>query len=382
MKIVILSAAPGSEATQSIIKAGKKRGHEMIVLDPKYLYLLISDSENGYDRIYDGYGKREKPERIKLKDVDAVISRIGANLSYASAVLQHFKENLGIFCTQSPEGIQTASDKLLSLQKISAAKIRVPKTVIADDGVHLKWMLEQIGGFPAIAKMLHGSQGIGVIPLQTELQTIATLQSFHKSGIKLLLQQYIDGNKKDIRAIVIDGKVIVAMERSSPGEDVRANISLGGSGRKVELSKEDQEICVRAARACGLEVAGVDIMKDPQGNTYVIEVNGNMGFKVETITNTDISTPLIEYCEKGAKKGSNTSTGSSSGTGQTLAWSEMEKQLNHIYNHYHLSTNTRLTFGNIARQIQSYAGSPAYMQQVFNSFVKQCEQENAAYAPK
>jgi len=302
MNIVILSAATKSAATKSIIAAGEKRGHKMTVLDPSYLYLLISDATNGYDRIFNGYGKNEKPERIKAKDIDAVISRIGNNLNYGASVLHHFRYNLKIFSTQSPEGILTASDKLLSSQKISSSKIKVPKTIIADNGVHLDFMIEQVGGLPAIAKMLQSSQGIGVIPLESKMQTNATMQSFYKGKTKVLLQQFIDGGRKDIRAIVIDDKVIVAMERSSQNEDIRANISLGGSGRKIVLSDEDKDICVRAANAVGLHVAGVDIMKDKEGTTYVIEINGNYGYHVEELTKTDISTPLIEYCEKNHKK--------------------------------------------------------------------------------
>jgi len=305
MKIIILSASPNSTATQSIIAAGKKRNHEVKVLDPAYLYLLISDAVNGYDRVYDGYNEKSKPERIILNNVDAVISRIGTNLDYGCSVLHHFKYNLGIFTTQSPEGLLTAADKLLSLQKISSAKIKVPKTIIADNGVHLDFMLEKIGGLPAIAKMLHGSQGIGVIPLFSQAQTVATLQSFYKSKTKLLLQQFIETDlkhAKDIRAIVIDGKVITAMERSSNTDDIRANLSLGGSGKKVYLSDADKTICIEAAKACNLDCAGVDIIKSSDGKTYVIEINGNYGYKVEEVTGDDISTPLIEFCERNVSK--------------------------------------------------------------------------------
>lgn len=302
MNIVILSAAPNSTATKSIIKAGEKRKHKMTVLDPKYLYLLVSDAVNGYDRIFDGYGKDSKPERIKAKDIDAVISRIGNNLSYGASVLHHFKYNLKIFSTQSPEGILTASDKMLSIQKISSAKLKVPKTIIADNGVHLDFMIDQVGGLPSIAKMLQGSQGIGVIPLESKLQTNATMQSFYKSGNKVLLQQYIEADSKDIRAIVVDDKVICAMERVAPKNDIRSNISLGGTGKKIELSDEDKDICIKAANSVGLHVAGVDIMKNQDGTTYVIEINGNYGYHVEELTKTDISTPLIEYCEKNYKK--------------------------------------------------------------------------------
>jgi len=298
MNIIILSGAPRSYATQSIKKAGEKRGHEMTILDPAHLYLKISNSEKGYDAIYDGYGMEDKPTKIRLADADAVISRIGTNFDYGCAVLEHFRRNLGVFTTQSPEGLRTAADKLISLQKMSAAGLKVPKTVMGDNIKHLDWVIEQVGGLPAIAKTLKGSQGTGVIILENRRQTGSMLQSFYKNKEKLLIQEFIDSDDvSDIRAIVIDNKVIVAMKRTAPKGEFRANISLGGSGRRFFLTEKIKQVCVKAANACGLTVAGVDIIADKDNNKFVVEVNGNYGYKIETLTQVDISTPLIEYCE-------------------------------------------------------------------------------------
>lgn len=303
LHIVVLSAAPKNGATKSIINAGHKKGHKMTVLDPAFLYLLISDIENGYDKLYDGFDSNNQPIRIKAKDIDAVIPRIGKNLEYGCSVLEHLNYNLGIFATQNASGLQVAANKLLSLQRISQAKIKVPKTVIADNPTHVNWLIDRVGGLPAMFKILKGSQGIGVIPLESKNQTNATLESFYKSKTKFLLQEFIDGGATDIRAIVIDGKVEAAMERKSNNGDLRSNISLGGSGKKIELSEEEETMCIKAARACGLEVAGVDLMKSIKTQqAYIIEVNGNYGYHIEKITGIDISTPLIAYCERNAKK--------------------------------------------------------------------------------
>lgn len=302
MNIIILSAAYNSDATQSIIKAGEKRGHKMIVKNPAYLYLLVSESVNGYDAIYDGYNT-DTPQRLAAKDIDAIIPRIGANLSYGASVLEHMNRNLKIFATQTAEGIKCAADKLISTQRLSQAHIRVPQTVLGDKANHPKWIIEKAGGLPAIAKELTGSQGRQVYPLNDEYQTNVFLSNFGHKEENLLIQSFIDAGGRDIRAIVINGRVVVAMERTAQKGELRANISQGGSGRKIELSEEDQTMCVNAARACGLECAGVDIMKDKNGVSYCIEVNGNFGFKVMNITGVDIATPLIEYCEQNYKQG-------------------------------------------------------------------------------
>ena len=303
MKILILSAAPSSAATQSIVKAGEKRGHTMVVKNPRYLYLLLSDSVNGYDRVYDGYNRDNRPDRMPAKEYDAIIPRIGANLYYGTAVLEHLNNNLKIFSTQSAIGIKTAADKLISQQKLSQAKIRVPKTILGDRAVHAAWMFEQVGGVPAVAKELTGSQGKTVYPCMDEYQSNVFLENFALKNKKLLLQKFIDAGGKDIRTIVIDDKVVVAMERAAIKGELRANISRGGSGKKIELSDEDKEMCIKAANACGLQTAGVDLMKDKTGKSYLVEVNGNYGYHVEEITDVDISTPLIEFCERETGKG-------------------------------------------------------------------------------
>lgn len=302
MKIIILSSDPNGEAVRSITKAGEAKGHTMETINPADLYLYISDKENGWDRVYNGKNKYSEPERLKAKEIDAIIPRMGSNLEYSCSVLEHLNHNLGIFSTQKATGIKIASDKLISLQKFSQAKLKVPVSIMADRAPHVKWMINKVGGLPAIAKGLKGSQGKTVYPLLDEYQSNVFLANFFNRNENLLLQQFIDAKSTDIRAIVIDGKVIVAMERKGQKGELRANISQGGTGRKIELSEADQDLCVKAAESCGLKCAGVDIMKDKEGVSYVIEVNGNYGYHVETITGVDISTPLIEYCERNYKK--------------------------------------------------------------------------------
>jgi len=323
LSIIILTASPESKATKSIINAGEARGHKMHTFNPSELNLLISNNVKGYDRVYHAAPDYHRPERINVRECDAVISRIGADLPYGSAVLEHFNKNLNVFCTQSADGIKTASNKLISLQRLSQNGVKVPKTVIGNNIVHAKWLIEQVGGLPAIAKTLQGSQGVGVFPLMDKIQTNAMLESFYKSKTNLIIQEMIDAGRKDIRAIVIDGKVVVAMERMAKEDELRSNISLGGSGKKVYLSEEDQKICIDAANAVGLGgAAGVDLMKDKNNVSYIIEVNSNYGYKVEDITNTDISTPLIEYCERNHHKGSiATPTTSASSDNQLAYWS-------------------------------------------------------------
>jgi len=299
MKLNILILATG-KPSKHLIKAVESRGHTWEWYTPEQLYLLISDSVNGYDRIYNGSEDLETPERLHLKRFDAVITRLGAGLAFSSVVLAHLTENLGIYCPQSPDGLLIASNKIRATQKFSVNGLKVPTTVMAKKPYHPKFLVEKVGGLPAVAKTPYGSQGAGVGIMKDAEQTNNMISMFHASKIDLLFQSYIEGGKKDIRAIVVGNRVAVAMERTAK-DSFKANLSLGGSGRKVELSKEDQEICVNAARACNLEMAGIDIMKNEKGTTFLIEANGNPGVLSIGITGVNWFEDIVKLIESKVK---------------------------------------------------------------------------------
>lgn len=302
MNILILSTGKPSA---HLIKAIVDKGHTYEAHDPRDLYLFVSESENGYDRLYNGSSEVESPVRIKAKSIDAVISRIGADLLHGTAILRHLTQNLNIYGTQKAAGLEMASNKLKTTQKLSSLGIRVPQTVYAKNPLHIDFLINKVGGLPAVGKLLQGSQGKGVFILETRVAANTSLESLYKLDVGLKLQKYIDAGSKDIRAIVVKDKVVVAMERTGK-KDFRANISQGGSGRKITLSKEDEDICIRASKAVGLDFSGVDLMKDAEGKTYVIEVNGNPGTKIIQITGYNYFVDLVEMVE--ANKSKKTST--------------------------------------------------------------------------
>lgn len=285
-----------------LVKAIKEKGHSYEMYNPEELYLTISDIDSGYDRIYDGNSNFKEPLRLKAMDYDAVICRIGDGLSHSATILRHLTENLGIYCPQSPDGLETASNKLKTTQRLSYAGIKVPLTAYATNPIHIDFLIKKVGGLPAIGKLLRGSQGKGVFMLETPVAANTALESFAKLNASIKLQQFIKADGKDIRAIVIGDKVAVAMERKG-AKDFRANVSLGGSGKMVTLSKEDQAICVNASKVLGLEFSGVDLIKDDKGKSYVVEVNGNPGTKIINITEHNYFVDLVEMIEKQVASG-------------------------------------------------------------------------------
>ncbi len=284
-------------STQSyLIKAIEEAGHTYDVHDPRSLYLFVSESENGYDRIYDGLASLETPVRLKAKSFDAVIPRIGAGLEYGANIVTHLIENIGIFSTQTGAGLLTASNKLRTTMKLSSEGVRVPRSVGAYSPLHPDFLVKKVGGLPAVAKTLKGSQGKGVIILKDEEQTNTTLEAFWRDDTPMKLQAYIEGGKRDVRAIVVGNEVVSAMERTGV-KDFRANLSQGGSGRKIELTDIQKDLCVRASQALGLDFSGVDIMIDEEKKAYVIEVNGNPGTGIIKITGHNHFVDLVKFVE-------------------------------------------------------------------------------------
>ncbi len=280
-----------------LLQALQKAGVEYSAYNPLELYLYVSESINGYDRVYDGRAELDKPERLKIKDYDFIVPRLSGQLEYRTVILEHINANLGVYSPQTATALKTASNKILTTLKLSQAGIRTPKTVWAKAPIHPEYIIKNmLDGLPIVVKTVHGSQGAGVSILETQLSANTTLESFHKCEIDVKMQRYIDGGFKDIRAIVVGDKVVCSMERTANKGDFRANLSKSGSGRSIELSKEDQEICIEANKAVGLEHSGVDLMKDKDGTTFAIEVNGNPGTKIIDVTGVNFFEHLIEHC--------------------------------------------------------------------------------------
>jgi ribosomal protein S6--L-glutamate ligase len=295
MNILILNSSERCFATQSIIAAGEKHCHKMIVLDPVYFSPLISSVEAGYDRVYDLLPKTAT--RITIREIDAIIPRIGNNLIYNSYVVEHLSENLGIYSIQTASGIRAAANKFHTLQLCSRCGIKTPTTLYAKSVSNIDFLIEKAGGIPLILKYNYGSQGAGVMLMESRKSAISTIEGLLKNRADFVVQQYIESRGKDIRAVVMGDRVVVAYQRTARKGDFRSNISLGGSGELIQLSADDEITCVKASKAIGLEVSGVDLIKDAKGITYLNEINSNFGFKGQKITGVDIGEHLIGYLE-------------------------------------------------------------------------------------
>lgn len=297
MTIAILTQSPTCSATKEIIKSGKNRGHEMLVLQPEDLAMFISDNPNGHDRLLQHNG-RNKLERVFAKSIDALIPRIGTNIGFNSTIVDHCNLNLGIFSTQSGEGLRMASNKLLTLQKCSQENIPTLKTVYAQNPKLIDEYINILGGLPVVAKTTSGSKGDGVLLLDTYISAKSTLQTFFKQKTNILIQEYLDTNGVDYRGVVVGNTVVASYKRKAQKKDFRANIHKGATAVPVELNQTAIDFCVKCARALNLHTAGIDFMIDSNGCFRLIECNGNYGFAIQEVTGVNIGNELIDFIEK------------------------------------------------------------------------------------
>lgn len=345
MKIAILSNSSQGLLTKTL----KDKGHEVVLLNPSQVYLYISEYESGYDRVYVETSNANEPERLTINGIDAIIPRIsGGNFHYACAVVRHFEDCLGVYSTGSALGMTIATNKFWTSQKLSEAKIKQPKTVFADSPQYPKFLIDLVGGLPAVGKLPRGSQGKQVFIMESEVGANTTLQTLYSLKQNVIIQQYIENGAKDIRAIVIGDKVVSAMERKGKN-DFRANLSQGGSGRDIlnELTETEKANCVKCAKALGLDFAGVDFIRLAQDNCLFLEVNGNSGEKVINITGRNHYADLITLIESKVK-----STSSSKPIIKTEAEiekQEMEEEYNALKAKAWLSTDEAGKFGFLSR---------------------------------
>ena len=291
MKIVILSRNPKLYSTRKMVEAGRARGHEMRVIDPLRCYMkIVSHSPEIH---YKGE---------KVEGVDAVIPRIGASITfYGTAVLRQF-EIMGVYPLNESVAISRSRDKLRSLQLLSRKGIGLPDTVFAHRSSDAESLIELAGGAPVIIKLLEGTQGLGVVLGETTKAAESIVQAFSSLNTNILVQQFVKEAKgEDIRCLVVGEKVVAAMMRKGKEGDFRSNLHRGGSASQVKITPTERRTATAAAKAMGLNVCGVDLLRSNSG-PVVMEVNSSPGLEgVEKATGKDVAGKIIEFIETSAK---------------------------------------------------------------------------------
>jgi ribosomal protein S6--L-glutamate ligase len=193
-----------------------------------------------------------------------------------------------------PRALETCVDKFLATARLQAAGLLVPATIVcqcADDALQA---FESLGR-DVVVKPIFGSEGRGLVRVTDHETAWRVFHALESVGSVIYVQEAIVHPGWDLRAFVVGGRLIGSMRRLNDS-DWRTNISQGGRAEPVELSDEERDLAIRATRAVGGLIAGVDILPGPGGERYVIEVNSCPGWRaLSAATGTDIGGHVIRY---------------------------------------------------------------------------------------
>ena len=299
MKIAMLARNHNLYSHKRLKEAAEARGHQLDMINTLQCYINIASRRPSI--FYRGE---------KLPKYDAVIPRIGASITfYGLAVLRQF-EMMGVFPLNESVAIGRSRDKLRSLQVLSREGVGLPVTTFAHDPKQTAEVIEQAGGAPLVIKLLEGTQGIGVVLADTDRSAKSVVEAFRGANVNILVQEFIkEAGGSDIRVLVVGGKVMAAMMRTGAEGEFRSNLHRGGSAMQVKISPEERSTAIRSAKAMGLNVCGVDLLRANHG-PVVMEVNSSPGLEgIENATGIDIAGKIIELIEKKAKPGKTKTVG-------------------------------------------------------------------------
>jgi ribosomal protein S6--L-glutamate ligase len=293
MKIAILSRNSRLYSTRRLVEAARKRGHTAVVVDTLRCYMNMAMARPSIH--YKGQ---------ELAGIDAVIPRIGASITfYGCAVVRQF-EMMGVYSVNESVAISRSRDKLRSMQLLARRNIGMPVTGFAHSPDDIPDLIDMVGGAPLVVKLLEGTQGVGVVLAETRKAAESVIEAFLGIDVDIMVQEFIaESRGTDVRCFIVGDKVVAAMQRTGKPGEFRSNLHLGGTAELAKITPTERRTAVRAAKAMGLNVAGVDLIRSNHG-PLVLEVNSSPGLEgIEQASGKDVADAIIAFVEENARPG-------------------------------------------------------------------------------
>ncbi len=287
LRIAILTREPKNYSSLRLKEAAEARGHVAEMINTARCTMAINAMNPAV--YYDGR---------KLPRFDAVIPRVGASMTnYGMAVIRQFQLT-GAYILNSAEAIGASRDKLYAHQVLARARIGMPTTAFAHSPKDTGNLIEHVGGAPLVVKLLESTQGRGVVLAETKKAAESVIDAFRGLDANFIVQEFVkEAGGADIRCFVVGGKVVASMKRQAQAGEFRSNLHRGGEAVKVRITREERAAAVRAARAMGLGVAGVDLLRAESG-PKILEVNSSPGLEgIEATSGKDVAGLILEHIE-------------------------------------------------------------------------------------
>jgi RimK family alpha-L-glutamate ligase len=304
MQIVILSG-PGWHADQ-LSSALTERGHMARVLPYEGLVAQLGSRFRAPGPSA-SHAEGLSCGPTAILDADAVLARFIPSGSLEQIIYRvdalHWIEEHGVPVVNSPRAIERSVDKFYTDARLQEAGLPIPETVVCegteDAMAAIRAMLgrRSVGeGGDVIIKPIFGSMGHGIVRVSDPDVAFRVLQSLEQVRAVFYVQRAIESGGRDVRAFVVGGRVLGAIERRAEGGDWRTNVSRGGSARPFELPPAWEALAIGAAAAVGADYAGVDLLPSQDGTVFVLEVNGIPGWQgLQRATGIDVAGAIVEH---------------------------------------------------------------------------------------
>ncbi|HEY7683858.1 MAG TPA: RimK family alpha-L-glutamate ligase [Gemmatimonadales bacterium] len=282
MEVVILSSAGGWHI-EELMRAVSARG----------LVPLVLPWEGNVARMGSEPGVTNAGHR--LRDARALLPRIIPSGSLEQLIYRvdtlHRLETDGVRVMNTGRAIERTVDKAWTSAILDQAGLPTPATVVCESADDAFAAFRALGD--VVVKPLFGSMGLGMSRVSDEDMAWRVFRVLETVRGVYYLQRYVEHGGRDIRAFVVGGRVLGAIERTAPGW--RTNFSRGGAVRSFALPAEWAALAVCAAEAIGAEYAGVDLLPAQDGMVYVLEVNGIPGWEgLQKATGIDVAGAVVE----------------------------------------------------------------------------------------
>jgi RimK family alpha-L-glutamate ligase len=294
MHVVVLSARTGWH-TDELCRALAARGHVGVVLPYETLLARMARSGPGGGQL-----DALTAQGVSIFDADAVLARIIPSGSLEQIIYRvdalHWIEERGVTVINSPKTIERSVDKFYTSALMREAGIPTPETVVCERAADA---LEAVRAFgDAVIKPIFGSMGLGLVRVTDVEVARRVVRPLEQSRAVFYVQRWVEHGGRDLRAFVVGGRVIGAIERGAPAGEWRTNVSLGGHATAVTLPEDWAALAVRAAAVVGAHYAGVDMLPSVDGHAFVLEVNGIPGWEgLQRATGVDVAGALVEHLE-------------------------------------------------------------------------------------
>jgi ribosomal protein S6--L-glutamate ligase len=243
-------------------------------------------------------------KKIKINALIVRPSFSWKNADIHANLIKQF-ELSGVPTLNSYNSIMMTKNKIRTLQILSKYNIPMPKTYVIRSAEFIPEIMKDIGSYPVILKAATGAKGIGVSIVESQRglrSMVEMLMSDDEEAHPLVVQEYIkEARGTDVRVFIVGDKIIAAMDRIATKKgEFRSNFSLGGKVKVASLSPEEKKVSLKAAKACGLDFAGVDLIRSKRG-PKVLEVNSNPGLQgITEATGIDVAGYIIDLAVKRA----------------------------------------------------------------------------------